>query len=60
MKNLLEEGFNVTGFDRNSYVGGLWHYNEENKNISVLPSQPLLSIYVLCGLIQLTKARFVF
>ncbi|OAL71578.1 hypothetical protein A7D00_4483 [Trichophyton violaceum] len=38
MKNLLEEGFNVTGFDRNSYVGGLWHYNEENKNISVLPT----------------------
>ncbi|DAA76291.1 TPA_exp: Uncharacterized protein A8136_0963 [Trichophyton benhamiae CBS 112371] len=38
MKNMLEEGFNVTGFDRNSYVGGLWHYNEENKNISVLPT----------------------
>ncbi|KAM5430099.1 putative flavin-containing monooxygenase [Microsporum canis] len=37
-KNMLEEGFNITGFDRNSYVGGLWQYNEGNDNISVLPS----------------------
>ncbi|KAL1953846.1 hypothetical protein VTO42DRAFT_2106 [Malbranchea cinnamomea] len=37
MKNMLEEGFDVTGFDRNSYVGGLWHFTEEN-NISVLQS----------------------
>jgi dimethylaniline monooxygenase (N-oxide forming) len=26
LKNLLEEGFNATGFDSNTYVGGLWHY----------------------------------
>lgn len=37
LKNLLEQGFNVTGFDRNDYIGGLWHYCAEHR-ISVLPS----------------------
>ncbi|KAH7157356.1 flavin monooxygenase-like protein [Dactylonectria estremocensis] len=37
VKNLVEEGFNVTGFDRNDYVGGLWHYTDEDKT-SVLPT----------------------
>lgn len=40
VKNLMEEGFDVTGFDKNEYVGGLWHYTEENKT-SVLPSMHL-------------------
>src|SRR4051794_25643326 len=31
VKNLAEEGFQVTGFDRNSYVGGLWQYNEADQ-----------------------------
>ncbi|CAK7246331.1 MAG: hypothetical protein STHCBS139747_007958 [Sporothrix thermara] len=26
LKNLLEEGFDATGFERKSYVGGLWKY----------------------------------
>jgi dimethylaniline monooxygenase (N-oxide forming) len=38
MKNLLEEGFDVTGFDRNEYLGGLWHYDERAR-ISVLESK---------------------
>lgn len=38
MKNLLEEGFDVTGFDKNAYLGGLWHYNED-ATISVLKSE---------------------
>ncbi|OAA66506.1 Flavin monooxygenase-like protein [Niveomyces insectorum RCEF 264] len=29
IKNLLEEGFNVTGFERKSYVGGLWKYTPD-------------------------------
>ena len=37
MKNLLEEGFDVTGFDRNQFLGGLWHYDEQAR-ISVLQS----------------------
>ncbi|KAM5366863.1 hypothetical protein ACJZ2D_010315 [Fusarium nematophilum] len=37
VKNLTEEGFDVTGFERNSYVGGLWHYTDEDKT-SVLPT----------------------
>jgi dimethylaniline monooxygenase (N-oxide forming) len=24
VKNLLEEGFDVTGFERSDYIGGLW------------------------------------
>lgn len=31
LKNLREEGFNVTGFDRNSYVGGLWQYSTQEQ-----------------------------
>lgn len=38
MKNLLEVGFDVTGYDNHSYVGGLWNYNESKDAISVLPS----------------------
>lgn len=37
LKNLLEEGFDATGFDKNPYVGGLWQYTEEDKT-SVLPT----------------------
>lgn len=40
MKNLLEEGFDVTGFDKNGYLGGLWRYNEKPQ-ISVLKSRYL-------------------
>ncbi|KAK1764305.1 monooxygenase aurF [Phialemonium atrogriseum] len=36
LKDLAEEGFEVVGFERNSYVGGLWHFTEEDKT-SVLP-----------------------
>jgi dimethylaniline monooxygenase (N-oxide forming) len=37
LKNLTEEGFKVTGYDRNPYVGGLWKYTEDDKT-SVLQS----------------------
>jgi dimethylaniline monooxygenase (N-oxide forming) len=40
VKNLLEEGFNVTGFERSSYVGGLWHFTEDPETLSVLKSKP--------------------
>lgn len=41
MKNLLEAGFEVTGFDKNAYVGGLWNYTEHDTTISVLASMRL-------------------
>lgn len=31
LKNLAEEGFDVTGFERNGYVGGLWQYSDEDR-----------------------------
>lgn len=37
VKNLLEEGFDVTGFEKNNFVGGIWHYSAETR-ISVLPT----------------------
>ncbi|KAK3676546.1 hypothetical protein LTR78_003822 [Recurvomyces mirabilis] len=37
VKNLLEEGFDVTGFDRNSSVGGLWSLSPE-ATVSALSS----------------------
>lgn len=36
VKNLLEEGFDVVGFERSSYIGGLWHYNENEDTLSIL------------------------
>lgn len=39
VKNLLEEGFRVTGFDRSAYVGGLWHFSEDPETLSVLESR---------------------
>ncbi|KAH7322739.1 flavin monooxygenase-like protein [Stachybotrys elegans] len=38
VKNLLEEGFQVTGFERSAYVGGLWHYTKDPETLSVLES----------------------
>lgn len=37
LKNLVEEGFDVVGFERNDYIGGLWRYTEDAKT-SVLES----------------------
>ncbi|KAK5723057.1 hypothetical protein LTR17_014018 [Elasticomyces elasticus] len=37
LKNLLEEGFDTTGFDSNDYVGGLWHATRDAK-LSSLPT----------------------
>lgn len=38
VKNLVEEGFDVTGFEESSYIGGVWHYTDEDKT-SVLKSK---------------------
>ncbi|CAJ2509013.1 Uu.00g140390.m01.CDS01 [Anthostomella pinea] len=37
LKNLLEEGFDATGLERNDYLGGLWRFTEK-PTISVLKS----------------------
>ena len=37
VKNLLEQGFRVTGFDRNAYIGGIWHFSKEH-HVSALPT----------------------
>ena len=36
VKNLTEAGFDATGFERSSYVGGLWHYTDDEDTLSVL------------------------
>lgn len=33
LKNLVEAGFDAVGFERNEYVGGLWHWTS-NKGIT--------------------------
>jgi dimethylaniline monooxygenase (N-oxide forming) len=35
LKNLKEQGFDVTGFERSSCIGGLWKYSEGDQ-LSVL------------------------
>jgi len=37
LKNLLEEGFATSGFEKHSYVGGIWHYST-NVQVSALQS----------------------
>lgn len=37
LKNLLEEGFDAVGFERNEYLGGLWKFTEK-ATISVMKS----------------------
>lgn len=39
VKNLTEEGFDVVGFEKNHWVGGLWHFTEEDKT-SILKCKP--------------------
>lgn len=34
-KNLLEEGFEVTTFERNDYIGGLWRHTKDTTQTSV-------------------------
>ncbi|OAA77925.1 dimethylaniline monooxygenase 2 [Akanthomyces lecanii RCEF 1005] len=38
VKNLIEEGFEVTGFDKSPYYGGLWHFTEDKQTLSILES----------------------
>ncbi|KAL7817425.1 flavin monooxygenase-like protein [Trichoderma aethiopicum] len=38
VKNLLEEGFDVVGFERSSYTGGLWHFTENEDTLSIIQS----------------------
>lgn len=38
LKNLLEAGFNATGFDTNSYIGGLWEWSDDPNKTTVLKS----------------------
>lgn len=37
LKNLLEEGFDAVGLERNEYLGGLWKFTEKS-TISVMQS----------------------
>ena len=55
VKNLVEEGFDVTGFERNPYVGGLWHYTDDKDTLSVLPSEERSCTPSIC-LLCLTSA----
>jgi len=51
VKNLAEEGFDVTGFDQNPFVGGLWHYADDDR-VSVLPSKKLSPFAYLLSTLQ--------
>lgn len=38
LKNLLEKGFEVTGFDKTDVVGGLWNFRDDDQT-TVLESR---------------------
>ncbi|OHF03911.1 hypothetical protein CORC01_00773 [Colletotrichum orchidophilum] len=37
MKNLKEQGLQVTAFEQNSYLGGLWHFSPKPDQVTALP-----------------------
>lgn len=39
LKQLREDGFSVTGFERRGRVGGLWAYSEDTSHTTALPSK---------------------
>ena len=50
VKNMLEVGFDVVGFERHDYIGGLWKATDDPSQTSVLPSKfmtNMKSIHVL-------------
>lgn len=36
LKNFLEEGFEATAYERNSYIGGLWHASGDTTQTTAL------------------------
>jgi len=56
LKNLLEEGFDATAFERNDYVGGLWHFTEDTGKTSV--TKVKFSNNCLCMLGKLILSRY--
>ncbi|KAJ3496335.1 hypothetical protein NLG97_g2733 [Lecanicillium saksenae] len=43
VKNLKEQGLQVTAFERNLYVGGNWHVSNDTTQVSALPQTRLMS-----------------
>ena len=38
LKSFLVEGFDAVGLERNDYIGGLWQWNTDGSQMSVLKS----------------------
>ncbi len=39
LKNLRDEGFNVTVFERRDSVGGVWSFSDDPETTSTLPGE---------------------
>ncbi|KAJ4386624.1 hypothetical protein N0V93_009522 [Gnomoniopsis smithogilvyi] len=48
LKQLREDGFSVTGFERRGKVGGLWAYSEDPSHTTALPSEKLHHLLPPC------------
>jgi dimethylaniline monooxygenase (N-oxide forming) len=44
LKNLLEEGFDATAFEKNEYVGGLWRFTEDENVTSVTRGRVIMQV----------------
>lgn len=45
LKQLREDGFSVTGFERRGRVGGLWSYSEDLSHTTALPRELELNTF---------------
>lgn len=41
VEDLVEQGFDTVGFERNEYIGGLWRYSTDTNQMTVLKSKSL-------------------
>lgn len=41
--NLVEQGLKVQAFEKNDYVGGIWHASEDPSQTSVLPGTNMIT-----------------
>lgn len=54
LKQLREDGFAVSGFERRGKVGGLWAYSDDTSYTTALPSELL---HLRPGSIQISRSN---
>ena len=57
VKNLVDQGFDVTGYERNDFIGGLWQFNEDPEQTTALRSMSFFGSSMIQRLIELSATK---